>query len=268
MGAQHPADSELKRGLEGQPCHAVLKGPSRRGSRPGPCERQPARGRPAGRAAVSRVRSQSPGAPSPSPASEPSRFETRSGGPAARQGPGERGVAQTPARSPPSPRPALGGPRVTEPGPGVGRPARRGPRRTPWAASGRCWRFCRPPGSGPAWPGAPPWALCCSRPLPQLGGRAAAATGTQLAPGATGTAGDCGPAGRTRGSPWGPRPQAPLRSPGAPFALHTLRPLPAPTLWGPGRRLDPHAPGCLPWKQPGHFYTRTRALLALPFLIT
>lgn len=88
MGAQHPADSELKRGLEGQPCHAVLKGPSRRGSRPGPCERQPARGCPAGRAAVSRVRSQSLGAPSPSPASEPSRFETRSGGPAARQGPG------------------------------------------------------------------------------------------------------------------------------------------------------------------------------------
>lgn len=129
MGAQHPADSELKRGLEGQPCHAVLKGPSRRGSRPGPCERQPARGCPAGRAAVSRVRSQSPGAPSPSPPSEPSRFETRSGGPAARQGPGERGgrgEARIPARSPPSPRPALGGPRVTEPGPGVGRPARRG----------------------------------------------------------------------------------------------------------------------------------------------
>lgn len=91
MGAQHPADSELKRGLEGQPCHAVLKGPSRRGSRPGPCEHQPARGCPAGRAAVSRVRSQSPGAPSPSPPSELSRFETRSGGPAARQGPGERG---------------------------------------------------------------------------------------------------------------------------------------------------------------------------------
>lgn len=130
---------------------------------------------------------------------------------------------------------------MTGPSPGVGRPARRGPRRTPWAASGRCWGFCRPPGSRPAWPGAPPWALCCSRPLSQLGGRAAAATGTQLAPGATGTAGDCGPAGQTRGSPWGPRPQAPLRSLRPPHAPPFASPDPLGS-WAPPRPPCPRAP--------------------------
>lgn len=268
MGAQHPADSELKRGLEGQPGHAVLKGPSRRGSRPGPCERQPARGRPAGRAAVSRVRSQSPGAPSPSPASEPSRFETRSGGPAARQGLGERGgegggadprtvSSESTASSwrPPGDRTQSGRGKAGPPGLRV---ARRGQQAAGAGGSaalrapglrGREHRpgHCAAPAPCPSSEaGLPQRRALSSRPEPQ------GPPGTVVRPVRRAEA----RGGLAR------RPRS------APFALHTLRPLPTPTLWGPGRRLDPHAPGRLPWKQPGHFYTRTRALLALPFLIT